>query len=188
MSVQDETQDRDAESAYDEMVERLRNQTMRKSSPPGKPINGDVAKYLSYREAWTRIALAQEHGFSFEAITILESIITDRLQLYLAAVGVVTGTGHEGLGLLIRRWQEVHPEPITTDGIENLQAAVDLWRVARNRAIHGIVRSPARADASRIDEFLTDTQKAVTDGVALAKVVGNWSKRATRLLVKANEN
>ena len=52
---------------------------MRKSKTLEKSIAGNASKYYSYREAWTRIKLAQENGFYLEAIAIQESIISDRL-------------------------------------------------------------------------------------------------------------
>ena len=51
----------------------------RMSTPPEEPVNGNASKHYSYREAWARIRLAQQHGFFLEAIAIQESIITDRL-------------------------------------------------------------------------------------------------------------
>lgn len=49
-----------------------------KSSSAPKSTKGNTAKYYSYAEAWTRIKLAQEQGFYFEAIVLQESIISDR--------------------------------------------------------------------------------------------------------------
>ncbi|NJM48932.1 MAG: hypothetical protein HC860_24505 [Alkalinema sp. RU_4_3] len=48
---------------------------LKKSSFPQKDVAGNVNKYESYREAWSRIKHAQENGFFLEAITIQESII-----------------------------------------------------------------------------------------------------------------
>ena len=52
---------------------------MRKSQVSEKKIKGNARKYDAYREAWTRIKQAQKNGFFLEAITIQESIISDRL-------------------------------------------------------------------------------------------------------------
>ena len=46
-------------------------------------IQGNRCKYLSYREAWARIKQAQQQQFFLEAVTLEESIITDRLICYL---------------------------------------------------------------------------------------------------------
>jgi hypothetical protein len=52
---------------------------VRKSTSPQKLIAGNSSKYDSYHEAGSRIQLAQDNGFFLEAITIQESIISDRL-------------------------------------------------------------------------------------------------------------
>jgi hypothetical protein len=62
---------------------------MLKSIISQNSITGNVVKYLSYREAWTRIKQAQEQGFYLEAVTLEESIITDRLISYLVGVGAI---------------------------------------------------------------------------------------------------
>jgi hypothetical protein len=50
---------------------------LRKSKVLQKEIKGNSTKYESYREAWSRIKLAQENHFFLEAIAIQESIIFD---------------------------------------------------------------------------------------------------------------
>lgn len=55
------------------------NPTIIKSSALAQPINGNGDKFRAYRESWTRIKEAQKQGFYLEAITIEESIISDRL-------------------------------------------------------------------------------------------------------------
>ncbi|HBI44023.1 MAG TPA: hypothetical protein DDY78_14405 [Planctomycetales bacterium] len=123
-----------------------------KSTPPDKPINGDAAKYLAYREAWTRVSLACEHGFPFEAIAILESIITDRLLAYLNAIGWPPGGRFEPLANLVKRWRKAHPQPASNGHFADLASALDDWRDKRNRAVHGIVHSPADAAIGRLLE------------------------------------
>ena len=49
------------------------------SNPPTTPTNGNHAKYLSYRLARDRMKAAIEADFPLEAVTIAESLITDRL-------------------------------------------------------------------------------------------------------------
>ncbi len=55
---------------------------MKKSTPPANGVTGNAAKYESYREAWSRIDAACENQFFLEAITIEESIISDRIISY----------------------------------------------------------------------------------------------------------
>jgi hypothetical protein len=60
---------------------------MRISEPIKQEVQGNVEKYDSYREAWARIRQAQDSGFFLEAITIQESIISDRLISFLSRPG-----------------------------------------------------------------------------------------------------
>lgn len=41
-------------------------------------------KYLSYKEAWSRITKGLENGSYLEVVTICESIIADRLWSYVS--------------------------------------------------------------------------------------------------------
>lgn len=56
----------------------------RKSKPrAANATKGDEAKFLSYAEAWARIRAVRKHGFFLEAVTIQESIISDRLSSFV---------------------------------------------------------------------------------------------------------
>ena len=79
-------------------------------------IQGNAAKYFSYREAWTRIIKSQEQGFYLEAVTIEESIITDRLISYLVGIQAIERSEnlqkYPNFARLINIWREKQPEPI----------------------------------------------------------------------------
>jgi len=86
---------------------------MPKSDIARPAIRGNVAKYLSYREAWSRIKTAQEHGFYLEAVTLEESIIADRLISYLVGVKAIKRADapyrHQGFAKLIQVWKQQNP-------------------------------------------------------------------------------
>ncbi|KOP24483.1 hypothetical protein AMR41_20340 [Hapalosiphon sp. MRB220] len=155
--------------------------TTKKSESPTISPKGNVAKYLSYREAWTRIKLARKEGFFFEAITIEESIITDRLINYLVFVGEIKQPTevykypkfHE----LIQSWKKLHPIPIQATGQSSLQEAVDQWRILRNKAIHGMVKSHPGSPTEAIDDFLAIAESAAIQGEFLAKAVSEWCRK-----------
>jgi len=63
-------------------------------------------KYFSYREAWVRIKKAQGYGFYLEAITLEESIITDRLVSYLVWIGEFR-RALKSNGRALRNWSNV---------------------------------------------------------------------------------
>lgn len=162
-----------------------------KSEPPEKPVQGNAAKYYSYREAWTRIPLAIEAGFPFEAIAILESIMFDRITSYLTKEGPKSkkGKNYESFANLIGRWCKHHSEPVEHKGYTDLRVEVDRWRVARNNAVHGIVKSPEDATTDRIDTFVSTAVTTANEGVLLAKALANWCdnmERARRKTAQLN--
>lgn len=89
---------------------------------------GDRAKYLSYAEAWARIRLASRQGFFLEAVTVEESIISDRLTSYLVK-SCDLDPASKGLGdlhNLVGIWAkhagvQFHSEPVRLQEVEGLR-------------------------------------------------------------------
>lgn len=148
------------------------NSIIIKSSVLAQQINGNTAKYLAYREAWTRIKEGQKQGFYLEAITIEESIISDRLNSYFRNVLEIEKkpkTFYE-IGKI---WREYHPEIITSVDYNDLISALDEWRKERNKAIHNIVHSDTHVDRS-IENFLSNTKTVAEDGEKLTRMISQW--------------
>lgn len=151
------------------------------SSIPNKTPEGNDTKYLSYKEAWSRIKKAQKQGFYLEAVTLQESIITDRLISYLVGVGfiqrAVEPNNYPGFGQLINKWKAQHPNQINIQDYSDLQTAVDEWRIKRNKVVHGMVKShPGEATESVID-FLEEAKLTAEQGEQLARAVSYWVKK-----------
>jgi hypothetical protein len=158
--------------------------------PPDKPIKGNAAKYLSIREAWTRIIAARQSGYLLEAVTLEESIITDRLVNYLietAEPGAAPPGGKcPNLCSLIRAWKERHPAPITEKNIADLPAALDAWRALRNHVVHGMVKSRPGEPTMPVEDFLEQARQAAEQGNQLARALSNWCRKATRAFQRNN--
>jgi hypothetical protein len=85
--------------------------------PKTRPIkaipvpDSNPTKYFSYKEAWGRISRAIGHGFFFEAVTIEESIMCDRLISYLCRVHVKADANLErqSFANLIALWKKQVP-------------------------------------------------------------------------------
>jgi hypothetical protein len=137
------------------------NSTIMKSSALAKSINGNTAKYLAYREAWTWIKEAQKQGFYLEAITIEESIISDRLSSYFRNVLEIEKQPNTFKGMH-DLWKKHHPEIIVSIDYTDLMQALDKWREERNKAIHDIVHSDTHVDRS-IENFLSNTKTVAED-------------------------
>ena len=91
-----------------------------------------------YRKAWQRILSATAAGYYLEAVTLLESILTDRLE---SRASYLTGQnkGYQNLGPLVRTLQEhevvAEFRPIIKE--------IDAWRKRRNQAVHEVVKFQA---------------------------------------------
>jgi hypothetical protein len=160
---------------------------MRKSQITSKEIKGDFEKYESYREAWSRIKQAQENDFFLEAITIQESIISDRLISFLSRPGICNSFSEEkgntkfiSFYKLIKHWRSEFPKGIQSGSYQDLIGAVDEWRDSRNAAIHAIVKSTPGEAVQPIDSFLQEAKKVAEEGGKLAREVCIWHKREKR--------
>ncbi|HEY9743857.1 MAG TPA: hypothetical protein V6C90_25495 [Coleofasciculaceae cyanobacterium] len=159
---------------------------MRKSSSPQKLIAGNSSKYDSYREAWSRIKLAQENDFFLEAITIQESLISDRLISYLSRPTASNPLSKDKKGHwpsfsnLIKSWRSEFPNGLQVGSYTDLISAVDQWRKVRNEAIHAIVKSEPGQPTQPIDLFLTKAKEAAEQGERLAREICNWCTKEKR--------
>jgi len=156
---------------------------MRKSQAPSKEVAGNAEKYESYREAWSRIKLAQENHFFLEAITIQESIISDRLISFLSRptaskpLSKNKNSQFPSFGKLIEHWRLEFPDALQSGSYVDLIEAVDQWRCMRNKAIHAIVKSEPGKPTKSIDELLQKAKDTAEKGEKLAREVCKWSQK-----------
>lgn len=144
-----------------------------------KEVNGNSVKYEAYREAWSRIKLAQEKGFFLEAITIEESIMSDRLISYLTrnpkAPDPKDKKGRTlSFAKLLEKCKKHFSESSSTEKAQELIAKIDTWRESRNAAIHAIVKSESGGD---INTFLETAKTVADEGEQLAKELCKLDKR-----------
>jgi hypothetical protein len=143
----------------------------------------NISKYLSYKEAWTRIEQAQKQDFYLEAVTLEESVMTDRLISYLVKKGVIepsTKLSKYNFSNLIQLWKEQNaPIQIKVKAIEinNLQIAVDRWRERRNKIVHGMVKSHPGHPTEDIVDFLAEAKLTAKEGENLARAVSYWVQK-----------
>lgn len=149
---------------------------MLKSTPPAKPSQGNTQKYYSYREAWERIKQAQEHGFYLEAVTIVESILSDRLYSHLTRSGNLPAERHT-FGDLIQAWWNAHHDKVVHGKFAYLQKSLDGWRKRRNRVVHAIVKAPQKGQHLDIEDFLLEAKLTAEEGVLLARALTAWCEK-----------
>jgi hypothetical protein len=113
---------------------------------PSKPSKGTRAialanegvgnhRYSLYARAWLRVQEAEREGFHLEAITLIESLLSDRLE---SRASYLTGInqGFRNLGALVRIFKEY--ELVT--GFRDLVERIDMWRERRNTALDEMVK------------------------------------------------
>lgn len=133
-------------------------------------------KYLSYREAWERIEAALAGGQYFEAVTICESIISDRLLSYVLGVDPDSRlTPKSPFGETIKKWRQL----VDAEDRE-LVAEVDRWREDRNRVVHGLVKTAPGRPTEDVADFIERARLAAETGKRLAREVSNWHRKQLR--------
>ncbi len=147
----------------------------------------NTSKGMSYAEAWRRIKAASNAGFHFEAVTICESIISDRLLSYVAATNAAnTFNVRTSFKSLIEKWRKsASPLPMF-DGVD-LGNAVDCWRDNRNRVVHNLMKSEPGTPTEDVLTFLVRAELTAIRGARLARAVSNWHRdelRRARGIVK----
>lgn len=155
---------------------------MLKSILPQRTPKGNADKYLRYREAWTRITAAMNDRYYFEAVTLEESIICDRLISYLAGKGVTcVDSSYQSFDNLIKAWeQDTGGIPISEGNISNLQERVCEWKQLRNKVVHGMVKSCPDTELDDIQSFIEEARHAAEEGAKLARAVDNWQRRVKK--------
>jgi hypothetical protein len=160
-----------------------------KAEPLAGTVHGNAAKYRSYREAWARVRAAQRDGYFFEAITLLESIISDRLISHLARAHAPGWQEfrrrHVPFAQQIQRWARSAGGPIQAGPYDNLAQAVDRWRVRRNKLAHGMAKPPADAPPAYVEQFVAEAQSAAQEGELLARLVANWCRTEKRKVARS---
>ncbi len=133
-------------------------------------------KYLSYSEANRRMKNAYNQGFYLEAITIQESIISDRLLSYLVGkklfkiTEVKVSSNEASLFKLIKALGVTHI----------LYDELDKWRDNRNKCVHSIAKSYPGQPTMSVEVFLEMAKETAEKGISLVRKVNQWHKTEKR--------
>jgi hypothetical protein len=141
-----------------------------------------MTKYWRHREAWKRIKSANENEYYFEAVTICESIIADRLLAYVLGVSPQSKPKElRTFGNIIKKWRELTSlrpdDTLKQDDDSDLGKLVDDWREKRNMVVHSLAKSDRCGKPMEIDEFLKLAKETAQVGENLAKAVKKWQKK-----------
>ena len=140
----------------------------------------NMEKGKSYTLAFDRIALAIENGFPLEAITMEESIISDRLRAYCEANGMEWKKKHAGLGEVI---EKVQADPKNNNPeLQSLCMEIDAWRQQSTNFLHGIVKTRHAGDEPDVlsDDFVEQAMIYAEKGKGYARKICDLSKKMRR--------
>ena len=148
-------------------------------------------KQERYIEAYSRIESSIKSKHYFEAITIEESIISDRLASFLESTGTLTTDQihRQSFASLIMLWKLAINNPgAIWEECKELISKVNAWRGQRNKYVHGLVKFPnQKANIPITSDFIKGAEKTATEGKLLANQVSDWRKRQTQILKKYNK-
>lgn len=139
----------------------------------------NMTKYESYKFAFEKIDLAIESGFYLEAITIEESIISDRLISYLQLNGKTDDFSRIGLYQIIKKVEKV-PGQYSIKLSENFLVTLDDWRDKRNTCIHQLVKSDKGEPTIEVDKFIDAAKETADEGRILARQISSWTTNQKR--------
>ena len=129
-----------------------------------------------YRNGIGRVERALREGFWLEAITLQESLISDRLEYLLSHV---TGQHrHTTLFDLLNRIDRDVPSDLVDSA---LMEKVNSWRKQRNAALHMMMKFSAKQDTTWL-ERLAQCREAAWDGRIVMRQVDSWVRRTKRRL------
>lgn len=136
-----------------------------------------IGRYLRYKLAFERLDEALEEGWLLEAISLEESIITDRLISILNAKGE-TISKNQSLSRLISHAKKLMiGNGATVDG--DFFHEFEQWRDARNECVHTFCKLDDHAYAENSAEIFSEQMWETTKkGRDLVDIVKHLSREA----------
>jgi hypothetical protein len=141
-----------------------------------------TGRYLRYKLAFDRLDEALEEGWLLEAISLEESIITDRLLSILTSTELAVSS-KQSLGNLIAQAKKL----MTGSGSlveSDLFHELDQWREERNECIHAFCKlddhTYADKSAEIFSEKMWETAKKGRELVDLVKHLSRQAKNGSR--------
>ena len=147
--------------------------------PAPKP---NTAKGKAYALAYGMINTALENGCPLQAITIEESLLTDRLSSTIKA-HQVNKTPFMTLNRALSEWkrQKARGVSLFDDEMNGLLPQLEAWWKERNALLHGIAKSPCgQGPDIPAEEFVARAEKAAKEGLYLARKVSRWTQKQVR--------
>lgn len=143
----------------------------------------------SFTYAYKRINEALSQQFFLEAITLAESVISDRLYSFtsyhygLANDKSSTSKRKKSTNLktLIEHARKYSSLTVVTKNRADLFDALDAWRDKRNKCVHAVAKSEPGQPTISLDDFVKLCKEAARDGKYLARLVCDWHRKSKNL-------
>lgn len=136
-------------------------------------------KYYSYKYAFEQINAAIQAGFFLEAITIEESILTDRLYRFCKDHGFKKKADRATLGDGVNFIKDLHANLLLSEEIDFIPDLARFW-ANRNQCLHQIVKSEPGEAPILFEEFIQLAKETAIEGKALEKRISKWAKKRKR--------
>jgi hypothetical protein len=140
--------------------------------------NIGTTRYQLYKRAYARINESIKQGFYLEAISIIESLISDRLESRLTFLNG-SNFGFKTLGQLISETNRVETDSQLKDFVTN---NLDSWRLVRNKALHEMAKL-ADGDTSTWDDRIKALVPCAKDGLVILRAIDKRYKQLRKLKV-----
>ena len=125
-------------------------------------------RYLLYKAVLDQYEKAKKNGYYLEAITLMESIITDRLESALIFYGAMTPDE----AFLALEWAIKKLEKFSGIVSDKLLQDIIQWKNARNHALHEMAKIED-GDKSSFEQRYSDQKTVAEDGYKLFNKIKN---------------
>ena len=170
--------------------ESIRERTVKARAKPthpkvrvvgGKGSDAGIVRHELYKVAWARYNEAMSAGFYLEAITLVDSVITDRIEAYTQHLmhyeekhQQVTSLANAMAAMDIAREERQIPKDAE---YKNLRAAVSKFYEGRNKAVHNFaILSNANAEQTA-DDRLKEAQRTAEFGRDVFNLVNAYTRK-----------
>ena len=148
------------------------NKTLRTRAlaSPGSVVGR--TRYNLYRRAYARIDDALATGYYLEAVALIESLLSDRLEHRLAVV-MKKDFSFKTLGTLIQQVKKFETDQSLRSTVTG---PVDAWRDKRNKSLHEMVKI-ANDDEATWESRLTAIGETAREGLKVLRAVDRRCKQ-----------
>lgn len=140
----------------------MENMNQRKRQITQTPEQGQE-RYDTFKKVLDRYGLAMENGFYLEAITLMESLIADRLECYLLMNIKESDYSFSTLERLIRGLRSMVSTPITIESVE-------AWKNQRNKLLHEMAKIED-GNFESFDSKYDQAKQCAEDGLLLFREI-----------------